>query len=540
MLFPGSPAVNAATGAAAGLGGEGAAQLAGDSPWARIVGALTGGLGGYGAIYAGKTLAQLLGLGSRAPQMVAESTKDMRPQDWAKAEQTMREAKSLGQKITPAQAVEGPAGIHKLQETVLESEAGGKLAAGLKDQGAQGADMVRRGLLGGVPDTEPVELAKNAEKAATDAINTAGKMRTAATAGDYGTAFNPQNGLIGDLTKALRARRDALGETTDAGLWFKSNVLDRIDPKWSVIDDGPKVMEILNDVRKKLSDKLTPLEGGAPRHSKAQIQQMMEPLEQWAAAQSVARPQAQARFAEISRGLNDPLKEGPIGTMAGRTGAQEGQAPAVQRVLTALSSDKIRAQTITEAQQWLHHEQPGLFAQIARNHVTGKIETAFKAAEPGVAAPDAPAKLAAALWGTPQQTAQRENFRAMIHAAAKDQGMSAQEAIEAVRGAEKMMRTLEALGRAKGSLGEAIGKEAAGETLVLRAGASGPANTAHFRFLGSIADRLNNRAYSEIADMLLNPEGMKQLRKWSQFDINAIRSGAALTTGASATQQIKE
>lgn len=133
MVAPGGIVKNAVVGGASALGGEAAEEIVPNSPTAKVVGALIGGLAGHGA----NTVAGIPF--KNAKTLAADALKGLTPEELAAARQKMVEA---GQGPTPinlnvAQAVDKPSNLDALVDALANSKNGEQTAATLRQQPGQ-------------------------------------------------------------------------------------------------------------------------------------------------------------------------------------------------------------------------------------------------------------------------------------------------------------------------------------------------------------------------------------------------------------------
>lgn len=535
LLFPGSKLLNMFTGASGGVGGEMAGEVISEDPITKMLGSLAGSAVGYPLFNLGKLgMAWLGGPSTQTPRIVSQAAKGLEKEDFDKAETLMKSALDEGIGITPIQAIEKQTPLHNLQERVTSSgSAGGDMTQFLAQQTEQ-ASKAGHGMLGGVPLVEPVEAAARAKGAANDAIATAKAMRTDAVKRDYETLprpFSEDKVENAYRTAQILVGSDIIGPTTAAGRFIQREVLDRINPDWAGHTHGEQIKAIVQEAKKKLKNVDFAKSEGITDRSVSQIKTGLSPLENYLDNIAFNRPRGEARYADISETLVRPLQRGPAGQIRGAANQlDEGMA---SRVLRVLDSPNISAQSILSTQSWLTHQDPGAFSTLVKSFITKKLEESFKGTG-GQASADSPAVFAQALWGTPQQSAKRENFRAMIVGAARDAGMNEQATL---KGAENLMRIMEAAGRGKSGMAKATVETGGSvENVVARVGPGGM-NTAQVRWFSDIEDMLRSKAYREIADMLMSPDGMKKLRELAKWDLSKIRLGAAGTAGVTAFNQ---
>lgn len=295
-----------------------------------------------------------------------------------------------------------------------------------------------------------------------------------------------------------------------------------------------EIQGVLNEAKTKLN---APMIGdkGIDRHVAGKIRTSLDELENIVTAASANRPLGHQVYADIYDRIVNPMKAGLTGKIAGVKGVVDDAVPPTTRILGELNAPTVRAESIQRLAKDMTRVDPGAFPALVRGTWEQNLEKAFAGGDQA-----SPAKFAAALRGSPEQAAKRENFRATIAEVARANGLSQRGIDEAVVGAEKFMSVMEAAGRAKGGMAAAPPAQGGPvENLILRAG-PGMAPAAGVRWLDRISDMMNRKAYGEIAEALTSPDGMTQMREWAKFDIGKYRLSGVSGGVAGVTTQAKE
>lgn len=534
LSFPGGSIVpKVAVGMGAGAGGELAANTLEDKPWARVAGAVASTLPSYGFLQLLKLAGSYMGGPStQTARIVSDAAKGTSEAELARAAETQAAGKAAGVDLTPIQGLERPQALHGLQEKVIANSP--ELAATLAKQNPAAAAAANRFLGEIAPPGDPLQTAEAAQKAATGAIQHLKDVRTTRVSPSYETApmadaaVSMMNAPL--LAKRIRASADTATESGQqiaslADQVEKAKTIQQLNTIYNEWNQGLKA-KMLNN--KSITD-----------YTAGQVRERgLGPLDTFLARSDVGqvdRPGGQALYKEITDTIVNPVRRGSTGMVAGERGFVEDKVAPVERVLSTLNSDKMRAQSIRTLANSLESQTPGTFPALVRGTWEQNLEKAFAGGDQA-----SPAKFAAALRGSPEQAAKRENFRATIAEVARANGLSQRGIDEAVVGAEKFMSVMEAAGRAKGGMAAAPPAQGGPvENLILRAG-PGMAPAAGVRWLDRISDMMNRKAYGEIAEALTSPDGMTQMREWAKFDIGKYRLSGVSGGVAGVTTQAKE
>lgn len=528
VLMGGRPSTSLISGMSGGAGGQLAADLTSDNPISRVIGALLGGLLGYGGYSAI--------MGSRAKTRVNDLAKDIPDSTFDKIREGVENAKDKGITVSAAQGTAERTPLSVLTQEVAGSpKSGPKQMVDLEKQGGQakGAADKLLGMLG-APE-EPAAAAHGAQKAATQAIDAADKSLTKAVTPFYAT----DKGKMAEFGERIQelARRIVAGadKATEHGKALedlsetikKVETPEQLNSVYHEWNQGLKAKQLNN---KPIVDYTA---GEIRKKGLAHIDEMLENLQ-------VDRKGGKALYKKTTDEVIDPLRRSPTGQIAGAKGVVEDVPTATNRVLGVLDDKNIRAQTILETQATLDKQGPGTFARVARAAFEKKLEAAFTPVE-GQTPFDAPAKLAKAVWGGEHQTAARENFRATMAGVARSHGLTGAAEGQFVKGAEKIMQAIEAAGREKPVGSVSHPAPIAGE-IVKGAGAAALYAPQATGILSRTVERLSGgKMAKDLYDLLWSgPEGVDKIRKIARMSIPEIRAGAAAGTFTSAVQQAEE
>lgn len=352
-------AVPALFNAAGNVAGETAGDMAPNSPWAKPVASVATSLG----------LSVPSMLRSSAGTILNDATRGIDEATYRKAHELINEATKRGIKITPAEAlaqVQGSANtpLLNLQRVVEQSRGGAPAMSAAMGQRPGQVEAAANAELNkiGPATSDPFSLAPRVQRAATDTIVEAEKLRTSAST----PFFNRANelGKI-DRADAMRVIADIdaqiakdttgtlaknLGPVKD--LLTAQKATPTIPPTRFRVADGqvqhgtPMVegkpfepatdIENLNRARKVLREKidLPPFSADAiPKEIGARISRTLDELEGKMLAASQDYSHGMNIFKKMSDKFVNPLKNQPIGQLAAIN--PEGNAANAQEVLNA-------------------------------------------------------------------------------------------------------------------------------------------------------------------------------------------------------------
>lgn len=531
-FMPGYWGPKLVSGVMGGLGGEGAANLFEDKPYARIIGSLVGNILGYPLLQGGKMAAATVGgKSSELPKMVSKASEGMTDADWKAAGTIHNDASRAGVKITPISAIEKPTPLLALQQKVMSSETAGPKMTSFVGDINPAAQRVAQALIDKIsPAKDPRAATHEVQQAATESIQKARDLRTTAVDPLYKTTPAASGAAQLNIPGLAQRLEGNIDDATEAGQAIRSLAASVREAK--TID---QVNTIYNEVNQGLSKKLLNNKS-ITDYTAGQVRERgLKLIDEFLGRSQVDRSGGKTIYTQVTDDVVNPLKRSLTGELAGVKGVVDEAVPPMQRVTTALSSDKIRAQTILDTQADLARVgKADAFPTLVRANWEKSLEGAFKG-EAGVSAPNAPAQFAAQVWGSPEQTAKRENFRAAMAGVARSHGVAE---APVIKGAEKLMKILEAAGRGKEGAASATGGGIGGavESVGMRAG-TGMRPQLMVRLTSYIDDLIHGKAYRELADVLTSKDGMKTLRELASFNITQYRGSVASGAVPAAIQQ---
>jgi hypothetical protein len=533
---PARKVVGMLAGGGGGLGGEMAAQAFGDEPTNRVLGSLAGGFVGGMIEPVARTGVSLLGGPSiLTPRVVAEHARKVTPAEWDAAKRLMEEAKAKGVNLTAPQAMPRPTPLLGLQERLTHVEAAAPEASRFLTAQTPAAAATSREFLSSVsgpPSTERIhEAALKATKRAED-------FRAAVTAPEYAASrdrfFRPE---LHSLRERLKKEISAVGPTTDAGLFLTRKVLSRI-PTDVMKHDHLKT--ILQGAQDQIKSQNWLANKGYTEQFVMQVKQGLREIEKTLARVEHNRPAGHLLHGQITEDIIKPQQAGLIGQISGKQEDIRNLSKLTSRLSGLLADEnKIKAQSILEGAAQLRRADPAAFPQLVRMALEKRFTEAFKEAG-GFADPRGPAHFAASVYGTAEQTAKRENFRAMMAGVAQSYGKNPKEVAEFVRGAERTMEILAAAGRGKGGIGASpgISGELPIEQIIGRGGI-GMNPTLQLRTITGLSNMVTQKAYKEILDLFTaGPEGIDKIRSLASWQ--PARSSLVRATGAVAGTELEK
>jgi hypothetical protein len=244
--------------------------------------------------------------------------------------------------------------------------------------------------------------------------------------------------------------------------------------------------------------------------------------------------QGNALYERLTREQIDPLRAGPIGVIAGKTGFDPAAPSAVPRVIGAVADATVaRTDTIREVYTRLNKVDKQAFPGMVQTHLENQLNAALDKNFTGPN-PAAGAKFAKSIVGTPQEQA---NFDEMMRGVAVARGVNPN---ELVRGANNLMQVLERTGRTPGigsqtqprqEIAKELGKTKIGD-IAMVASAS-PTKPAVARW----NDRVLNARNEQIARALTADDSVQTLLKLAKVKPNGITASyyAAVLLGLDET-----
>lgn len=530
------PLLQAGTGAASAGGSEVAARLGGDNAAMRLLGGLAGGM-----TFAGG--ANLLNRSSpRVTELARESLDGLSPAQLQAARTFMEGAGKNGMPLDFAQSLEAtgaqPSGMRVLRDTLANVKEGDATQALLKAQPGQLQDLSKR-WVGNQPGTvfAPEQAANNLSEAATGVIDAAKRARTAAArphfeaAGPLGKGFRTE--FLNDLSDALQqpGLTDQAAEAIKGAI-ARTRKLPATAVAADMADDYNEIIRGLRGPYK--GNPLTPLDN----RSRGQIGPVAERLTTRLREASPEIEAGMSKYAQISRDVVDPLKQGPIGGLATKRGyAADTQAPLAKMnaLFSAGRDPAAKHSPLLETARKLNKQDPAAFSDAAKTYYSGKIAEAFDA---GIGAggratnKDAGQRIYNSLFADSKQyTGMKDVVTATAEAAGRKPA-------EALRGLENFAKIV----RATRSQPEAIGGMTKQQIMEMAEKHYGANAIRIFGFLPfermarNMESATMSKTFRELDKLITTPEGVDILIKLSQTPVMDKRALALAATAGGMLQ----
>jgi hypothetical protein len=447
------------TGLGAGLGSELGAQISGDEDafLPRILGGLAGG--GVTSLAASR-----FGPNPRIQELAREALDGVDQSKLAEAKTFMQAAGREGVDLDAAQALEGvgasPSGLKVLRDTLANVKEGDATQRLLR---AQPGALQERGAtwLGGVPGNvySPEQAANNLSETATAAINAAkanrsnqvrelynraGMLPDGTTQELYGVLddFIKQPGVTSTTKAAVKELQKQLVETPQKANVAqlrqrlaaatlpsaKADLRAQIEEAANASNDLVFKQMHAKDADTLISEfvgayKGTPISPANPvvRGETKTLGKRMNAVLQ---ANSPEIKAAEQRFAQISRDVVDPLKQGQVGGLAGKAGYRADTQASVAKMQALFSAGRdpnTRNSPILQTARTLNKQDPDAFRDAAKTYYSGIISNAFDAGIGTAQRPmnkDAAERIYKGLFANqPQYLAMKDTVTAMAESA---------------------------------------------------------------------------------------------------------------------------
>ena len=531
-----APVRAAVTGAGAGLGAELGGRMSGDSFLGRLIGGIVGGFG------ANKGVNFAAAARPQSSTLAKEAMEGVTPEAMARATELQAAAKAQGVDMDIAQAL-GAVGapnsnLKTLRDVIANTSSGDKVKATLREQPLQLeqlAGKVEASLPG--PTVGRNEAANQVTKAATSALD---EVRA-----DYARAGTVTSKQIGDLVRAIDGQTNAPGassalKTTADGLKQRLQALQKTGTNNSTYGIGSRDVPAL-DVNVALGDAMGAYKGSptylADPLGTGQVKRLGATLNEQFKTFSPGIRTAEAKYAYLSKTKVDPLKQGPVGQIAGRAGyLDDKQSPAgtLENLFKRGSDPKVAdsAREIPILMNTLRKSDPEAVPGAVKEFIRGRLNSAFSS-EPGatVAAPigarDSASKLYDSLFKTKSQM---QGMQDMTAGTARSMGLSPEDVAKTVKGMENFAQITRALSNttADGMDWKEVARLGGRSKLASAARTFGmiPFNQAANRFEEAVLAK----TFRQFDDILTNPDGLRMLQELSQVSPKSGKALAIMST----------
>lgn len=497
---PGSAAQKLITGAASGLGGEGAAQTFDDNAITRIIGALVGG--GASALGFAKA--------PTATKILRDGVSELTPADIAKGLELEKTLRDNNIKYSGTQLFGDKSTLPDIFKRVSSNEfVRPKVLGNLSGSPESATDAVKLWQAGNLPPTGATsrQAVADVQGAAADRLKDLGqqgnvKYTQKLAPGTSASTYTP--GEVKDIITALRAKsldpefhgpasgggKFLAGAADDLEILLKESVI--LGPTGKPLQ-VPVPKGFVNNYIKTLNTKAFK-EGYAGRGL--------------ADAEDIIRagtPEFQAARnakADFIKGTTNPVKKGLTGQLANMGGGvkQDKYTANAQAITNTISKTRGQAQEIAELSKQIG---PDNVTALFQEHLTSARNAALTPTTSLATEVQQPYFIQANSRGAPG-SALRENVDASLRAAAKSYGIPAAQ----LQGSfHKLMDALESFKHLK----IAGGVDAASIDGVAGANAASKATAPFAEFRRYFQDVARARTYKKIAEIALDPEGAKLL-----------------------------
>lgn len=557
-----------------GAGSEAAANIFGDTGGVRLLGGLAGGGG-----TAGLQNAAQRSLGRTTEEVAKIAATGVTEQQFRAAQTYMAKLKSEGTDIDLAQALEAigtPRGAVAKIRDVLANKVAGRETQRILHEQPSNLEMQSDVFIGNMPGEVIGEsqAANNLQRAATEVINLAKNFRS----GEVRALYAAAKDLPPEKLRALGAAAQRLAAQPGATKELKAAAAD-FQRKLAGGDTLAKLEAAAESARQAVATAGTPSAKAAARRALADVNQELENLgtkpvsaldvDTWIAEAvgpykgtplSPVNPKAlgqvkglagelntsfqkaspevakaEGRFRAITESTINPLKQGPVGQLAG----PKGYAPDVQASIARMQSlfkagvdpqSSLKASPIRVAAKELAKADPDAFADAAKTYYSGKISQAFDATIAGAPATNADA--AQRLWKS-LRFDDRKQYQGMLDTVTSIAEQSGQDPVRAAKGLESFAQMIKAMANRPGTTGTLSVEE-----LYKLGGSSRAADFLRTfgimpfeRVARKIEDRTVNSMLADFDQLLTTPEGVDKLIALSKVPSTSKRA-AQLILGA--------
>jgi len=535
LIMPGGgTAAGAASAFGGGAGAEVASNLLGDNYASRLLGGLVGAFGAnWGA---GKVAA----MRPQSQALAREALEGISDQQLSAAQKFQADAAKRGVTLDLAQALEGigvPASnLTTIRNVLANKKQGENVQQTLRNQPGE-LELLAKSQVDQLPGTNygEAQAANNLAETATARVNQVKADRSA--------AVRPLYQQAGNLSPAVRkAVADEISNAltqpgvTEAAATSMKQALSKLKaspgtgaPTTHALDYDTLIGDLIGPY------KGTPMSPADPK-TLGQLQALGGKLNGILKQSSPELVQAEARYAQLSRDVVDPLKQGPVGQLATPRGykpdTQASIAKMQQLFANGVDPQSTNSPILTAAKE-LSKVDKAAFADAAKAYYSSKVAQAFEPTAGNTVATNADA--AERLYSTLfKDQKQWQGMRDTAAGIADTYGLSR---ADVVRGLENFMQIV----KAARSRPQTTGGLSFDDTVQM-AGKSQLANSARvFGFLPferlarGIEDAAMGKTFSEFDRLLTSPEGAATLAKLGRVPVISPQA-RALIAGFSGSQ----
>jgi hypothetical protein len=530
LLSPGSAVKNAIIGGSSGGGSEAAASLFGDNMVTRLLGGLAGG-GVAGLATAPKT---------NAGEMAKSALQGVDDVELQLAKDRMVEAVKNGRQINVSQAMGRDSNLDKLVDVLSNSKEGVKTVDLLRNQPAHAVDAVgkfQNQLPGAIrPETA---MANQVQSAATNRIDDLKRQRTKLW---EDTLANSGSGGALPIPAAIDAIKD-LGQraakypNTKQAAWLDGLRGKLVDDVGMPLTDPKQINQILKEAANDLKPQGLQASGidiGTAKYLGGVIDDMRA---SYGAAFKPIRD-ANSSYKGFTENTLNPVREGPIGTLAGVSGSIEGKAAAkgkLEAIFNKGSNEDASgvSDILTVARQLKASGEGSTFLDGAKTWLSNKVQDSIKTVgERGN--DDVAAVLHKAFFETGKQ---KQGFRDTMAGVADIHGVPPKSLVD---GAEQFFNYLGQLSRRPSSVGGIGGQDfrrLAEDSLFGKLGQVSVVTPLRQPVLKYV-DWLRSNSYKAMDDLVNTPEGIDMLQKLAKSSTIGPAQATAMATFLSTANQM--
>lgn len=512
VMAPGAVVPNLLAGLGAGLGAEAGAEIGGAMGHPQA-GAIVGGVAGSLTPAGASKLGHMVGTPIKtAGKIASQGMANVTPEMQAAAQLKMVEARKLGVNLTFEQALDPETNIRELTNRLTQMQAGEPLAAQYRNQAGE-IERASEKVIGNLPGQiqGQQQIANQSQQAADTALRNLRQDRTNAVAPYYADAGSIDPA---DATNLLSGIRDAVrGKGTLDRSKTLTKLYNKLNPVKTVVDasgnevkkripvtDVQTIDDTLRELEKKMSNK--PKDPRAQALIQSEIGKIRDQLKEL----SPGYAEGSETYAQITRDVINPAKQGPLGTVAQKTGYDPSN-PASRTNLYGLFDRGEGVLTLQKDMAKAGQSGKDAFADAGTSWFADKVRGAARL-EGGQLTPDLAANIEKGLYGSPAQVKRTNEILAGI---ARAKGV---EESTLVNGMRNWAQTVAAAAKTPTSTKGLSAAELIESTKTAAGKTSNISLITPFRgTLRKIDSYINQTAYSDVAKLLQTPEGVDVLRK---------------------------
>lgn len=513
VTAPGGFVPNLLAGTGAGVGAE-IGQEMGGAPGA-VIGGIAGSLAPAGVAKGAK----FLGTPVKTEEKIANmALANVDPDDLLLAQKNMEDARKMGVNLTLEQALPKQTNVRELENKLTQMRSGEPLAAQLRAQPAEIQAASERAV-GSFPGQikGQQEVANQSQQAADQALQVLRKQRTDVTRPLYEQAGDLPVDSVRKIALTLKQQAKQY-PNTDIGtrldeladnLFIQKPLLnpagEQVGVKKVPITNINQINTILGDAKSDLG-RITNTKPQADRRTSGIVSEAIGGVKTKIGQHSPAFKEAEDLYSQMSTDIVDPAKQGPLGTVAQKSGYDPSN-PASRTNLYGILDRGEGVLTLQKDMAKAGAQGKQAFTDAGTSWFADKVRGAAKL-EGGELAGDLAANIEKGLYGSPSQVKRTNEVLAGI---ARAQGV---EESTFVNGLSNWAKTVaSAAKRPTSTKGQSAAEiEESSKSLFGRT-ANISVITPFRGTARKIDEFINQNAYAHIAKLMQTPEGINTLRK---------------------------